>query len=240
MCDALILHTIAVWFDRMSTGHVARIVIVLGVIAMGAVAYFVVQQTFSGNGGVASWGIGAFAVACFLSAFPIPTLFTLSCVAAGLVLGFKTGSAVALPSALCGMMAVFEISRQWWRDAATQSTNKYFIEMSAMATRFPRAGVVLVRVLPVPFSFQNMFWGGYSDVSRLDFFVCSAVVVVPHVCLMVYVGSTSISIADAVAKRPATSLPLVLVGVLAAALLYTLARHLRRTTEDEVRRQEVV
>uniref|UniRef100_A0A7S1R358 TVP38/TMEM64 family membrane protein n=1 Tax=Neobodo designis TaxID=312471 RepID=A0A7S1R358_NEODS len=169
------------------------------------------------------------AAACFISGFPVPTLFTAAALASGFSLGLAGGIAVAVPSTLLGMIACFEVARRWMKDTAQQWVTRYTPDLANVASKYPRAGIVAVRLLPVPFSFQNLFWASCTDAPRLDFVACSSVIVAPHVSLLVYLGASSKSLADALARKPSAAFPVALTLCTAAVLLAVALRYVRRT-----------
>jgi uncharacterized membrane protein YdjX (TVP38/TMEM64 family) len=130
---------------------------------------------------------------------------------------------------LLGMVVCFEMARRCMKESAQQYVVRYTPDLAAIASRYPRAGIVAVRFLPVPFSFQNMFWASCTDAPRLDFFACSAVVVVPHVTLLVYLGASSKSLADALARKPSAAFPLALSLCAAVVFAAVAVRYLRRS-----------
>lgn len=146
----------------------------------------------------------ALACACFLSAFPIPTLFTASCIAAGFVCGLRVGCAIAIPATTIGMCACFHATRYLFRDSAQQYLATHLPDLAASTTNHSWVGIIGLRLLPVPFSFQNIFWASCTPVSFAEFGGFSTLVVVPHVAAMVFVGSSSNSMAEALRKRPSS------------------------------------
>ena len=178
-------------------------------------------------------GPSALACACFLSGFPVPTLFTASTLVAGFVLGLAEGVLIAVPSVLLGMMVCFEGARHWFKDAAQASVSKYAPDLSATASRHPRIGIVLVRLLPVPFSFQNLFWASCTDATRTDFFVFSSVVIVPHAAFFVYLGSSSKNLAEALSRKPSAAFPVARSLCAAIVLIAVITRYVRRQLNPE-------
>jgi uncharacterized membrane protein YdjX (TVP38/TMEM64 family) len=207
---------------------------VLGLIALALCAFMGVKSMSNSDASTLSdLGPVVFAVACVVSAFPIPTLFTAACVGCGLCFGLVRGLAVALPSCLVGMVVAFEASRYCFRDAAQGYVHKYASDLVSAAARHPRKGVVLLRLLPVPFSFQNVFWGSCTDVSTVNYALYSALVVVPHVGILVYIGGTSKTLGEALEKRPSAAVPVIAALCLLGGLVWYAGRYARRALVED-------
>lgn len=210
---------------------------VLFVTAYGC--YRLIDWYIEDGGSLQDVGPIAIGGACFLSAFPIPTLFTASCIAAGFVLGFGPGATLAIPSVLGGMLLCFETFRRGAKELSVAYVAKYMPDLLSLTNRHPRKSIILARLLPIPFSFQNLFWASCTEVTRREFFVFSSTIVVPHVVMMVYIGATSKSMSEAVKRRPSAALPMAL-GLSAVLVLWAVASRWARRVAAEAPPEETV
>jgi uncharacterized membrane protein YdjX (TVP38/TMEM64 family) len=137
----------------------------------------------------------------FFAAFPIPTLFTLTCVGSGFILGFTLGVCCAVPGVLIGMVVCFAVCRHAMRDAGQAFVVQRFPLLANVARDNSYTAIIALRFMPIPSSFQTVFWACCTAVETFDFSLASSAVLVPHIALLVHIGASSPDLVAALKQR---------------------------------------
>ncbi|MGY1684720.1 TVP38/TMEM64 family protein [Geodermatophilus sp. SYSU D00867] len=192
--------------------------VLLAVLVAGTVVALTVElpdvgavRRWVGGAGVAGLVLLALAKGALLVG-PVPR--SALCVLLGVVLGFRTGAAVAYAGGLLGALAAFALSRSLGRDTAVRLAGPRVAAVDRAVAGRGFLAVLVARVLPVaPFAVVSHA-AGLSAVRFRAYAAGSALALVPTTALQVGVGA-SVPGLSAWAARAGSPLVVAVAGLLA-------------------------